>query len=344
MISTIIRLMEKGTLPDFVIRSGIKNLCKQRLEEELVADVEAQGERYHDFLQELKSSDIAIKTDKANDQHYEVPAEFYRLVLGDNFKYSGCLWNDETKSLSAAEASMLELYTQRGQFKDGQDILELGCGWGSLTLYLAKKYPNSHITTLSNSSSQRQFIEAKANEQGISNVTVITCDINDFSIDQTFDRVVSIEMFEHVRNYQQLFSSVAKWLKDDGKAFLHVFCHRYLMYPFEEEGDDNWMGKYFFSGGQMPAADTFLNFQQDLNLERRWLVNGQNYEKTANAWLENTDNNEAAILKVFSEVYGQEAAKLWLQRWRIFFMACAELFGYRDGNEWLIGHYLFHKS
>ena len=344
MIQAIIKMMEAGTLPDSVIRAGIRKLCKQRLEEEHINDIEAQSEQYQKFLGELKQSQIAIKTDKANEQHYEVPSEFYLKSLGKHLKYSGCLWQEGTPNLDQAEKEMLELYTQRGEFCDGQKILELGCGWGSLTLYLAEKYPASEITTLSNSSSQRQYIESQAESRGLSNIEVITVDINDFDTDKRFDRIVSIEMFEHVRNYQQLFDKVSSWLDSNGKLFLHVFCHRYLMYPFEEEGDDNWMGKYFFSGGQMPAADTFLNFQQELSLERRWLLSGQHYEKTANAWLDKTDNNAKEILSIFKKVYGEDNAKLWLQRWRIFFMACAELFGYRDGNEWLIGHYLFTKK
>ncbi|GAA4359215.1 cyclopropane-fatty-acyl-phospholipid synthase family protein [Kangiella marina] len=344
MIKSIINMMEAGTLPDSVIRAGIRKLCKQRLEEEHINDIEAQSEQYDRFLEELKSSDIAIKTDKANEQHYEVPAEFYQLSLGQYLKYSGCLWDKHTTDLSAAEKNMLELYTERGEFQDGQKVLELGCGWGSLTLYLAQKYPNSHITTLSNSSSQREFIESKASERGLTNIEVITVDINTFKTEQSFDRIVSIEMFEHVRNYQQLFDRMNQWLKDDGKIFIHIFCHRFLMYPFEEEGDDNWMGKYFFSGGQMPAADTFLNFLGDLRLDKRWLLSGEHYEKTSNAWLENTDKNKETILSVFEKVYGEKEAKIWLQRWRIFFMSCAELFGLNNGNEWLIGHYRFVKS
>ncbi|GAA4345320.1 SAM-dependent methyltransferase [Kangiella taiwanensis] len=344
MIKTIISMMESGTLPDTVIRAGIRKLCKQRLEEEHINDIEAQSEQYDRFLQELRRSDIAIKTDKANEQHYEVPADFYLLSLGEHLKYSGCLWDENTQTLSEAEENMLELYTKRGEFVDGQSILELGCGWGSLTLYLAKKYPNSQITTISNSSSQRQFIESKAKERGLSNIEVITVDINQFETDKTFDRIVSIEMFEHIRNYQQLFQRIEQWLNDEGKVFLHIFCHRYLMYPFEEEGDDNWMGKYFFSGGQMPAADTFLHFQGNLDLEKRWLLSGKHYEKTSNAWLENTDKNKDSILSVFEKVYGEKEAKIWLQRWRIFFMSCAELFGLHNGNEWLIAHYRFSKT
>ncbi|WP_068988607.1 SAM-dependent methyltransferase [Kangiella sediminilitoris] len=337
-------MMESGKLPDSIIRAGIRKLCEQRLDEEHVNDIEKQSEQYQRFLTELRKSQLAIKTDKANEQHYEVPAEFYLKALGKHLKYSGCLWTEQTKNLDEAEAEMLELYTQRGEFEDGQEILELGCGWGSLTLYLAAKYPESKITTLSNSNSQREYIEATAKERGLNNITVITVDINDFDTEERFDRIVSIEMFEHIRNYQHLFDNVSKWLKDSGKVFIHIFCHRYLMYPFEEEGDDNWMGKYFFSGGQMPAADTFLNFQQSLCLDERWLLSGQHYEKTSNAWLENMDKHTAEIITLFKTVYGESEAKIWLQRWRIFFMACAELFGYRNGNEWLIAHYRFVKK
>lgn len=344
MIKTIIGLMESGTLPDAVIRAGIRKLCKQRLVDEHVNNIEAQGKQYNQFLEELRRSDIAIKTDKANEQHYEVPADFYNLALGEHLKYSSCLWLEDTQDLSTAEQNMLELYTERGEFEDGQKILELGCGWGSLTLYLAEKYPNSSITALSNSSSQRAFILSRAEQRGLKNVDVITVDINEFNTEDTFDRIVSIEMFEHVRNYQQLFKRMEQWLADSGKCFIHIFCHRYLMYPFEEEGDDNWMGKYFFSGGQMPAADTFLNFQEGLVLDKRWLLSGQHYEKTSNAWLANTDHNKEAILTLFQKVYGDTEGKVWLQRWRIFFMSCAELFGLNNGNEWLVAHYRFTKS
>ncbi len=344
MIGQAIKLVEKGLMPDTLIRSGIRKLCKQRLMEEFADDCEAQSDRFGEFLQELKQSKIAIKTDEANQQHYEVPAEFYHYALGENLKYSSAYWGSETNSLTEAETAMLELYCQRGQFTDGQEVLELGCGWGSLTLYLASKYPNSRITGVSNSNSQREFILAKAKERNLNNIQIITCDINEFYPGKQHDRIVSIEMFEHVRNYQELFDKVSNWLKVDGKAFLHIFCHRFLMYPYTEDGDDNWMGRYFFSGGQMPAADTFLHFQEKLVLEQRWLLSGTHYERTSNAWLDNMDKHKEQIMPVFEECYGADFAKLWFQRWRIFFMACAELFGYANGNEWMIAHYLFNKK
>lgn len=344
MISQAIKLIEKGLVPDNLVRTGIRKLCQQRLEEEYAKDPEMQSQRYHDFWQELKQSHIAIKTDEANEQHYELPTEFFRHCLGKRFKYSSAYWNSTTNNLDDAEDLMLDIYTQRGQFQDGQDILELGCGWGSLTLYLAEKYPNSKITAISNSKTQKVHIDVEASKLGLNNIEIITQDINEFLTDNKFDRVISIEMFEHVRNYQELFHKVNGWLKDDGKLFVHIFCHQYLMYPYEEEGEDNWMGRFFFSGGQMPAADTFLLFQGDLKLQQRWLVNGQHYEKTSNAWLENMDKNKHKIIPIFEECYGQDFAKVWFQRWRVFYMACAELFGYAEGSEWLVGHYLFNKN
>ncbi len=338
----MIQWVEKGYLPDAVVRAGIRKLVRQRLKEECADDVEKQDLKYHQFLQEIKSSALAIETDKANEQHYEVDADFYQYALGARRKYSSCFYQGN-ESLDEAEENMLALYVERGEFVDGQDILELGCGWGSITLYLAEQFPGSRITGVSNSNSQRRYIMGQAKERGLDNVHILTCDINELLLNEQYDRVISIEMFEHVRNYENLFNNIADWLKDDGKMFVHVFCHRYLMYPFLAEGDDNWMGRYFFSGGQMPAADTFYHFQQRLKIERRWLNSGQHYEKTSNHWLENMDRHKANIMPVFERVYGAEA-RLWFQRWRIFFMSCAELFGYDQGQQWLVAHYLFSKQ
>ncbi len=343
MLAQAIKLIEKGLLPDTLVRSGIKRLCEQRLKEQYANDCEQQAEQYHQFWQGLKQSQIAIKTQQANEQHYEVPTEFFKYALGKNLKYSSCFWEQRISDLTQAEEKMLELYCERGNFSDGQKILELGCGWGSLSLYLAKKYPKSQILGISNSITQGQYITQQANLLGLNNLKIVTQDINQFDSVEEFDRIISIEMFEHVRNYQELFSKISSWLKSDGQLFLHVFCHRYLMYPYEEEGEDNWMGRYFFSGGQMPAADTFLLFQQDLQLDKRWLINGQHYEKTSNAWLANMDKHREEIMPIFEKTYGKDFAPVWFQRWRIFFMACAELFGYAKGNEWMVAHYRFVK-
>jgi cyclopropane-fatty-acyl-phospholipid synthase len=341
---SLIALAEAGKIPDTLIRWGIRRLLKQRLHEEFADDVERQSQRYRDLLAELRLSPIAIETEAANQQHYEVPAAFYRYALGKHLKYSSCYWDHETNNLDEAEAKMLAVSCERAELVDGQDVLELGCGWGSLTLWMAAHYPGSRITAVSNSNSQREYINGQARQRGLNNIEVITCDVNQLSLDRTFDRIVSVEMFEHMRNYDSLLNKVASWLRPGGKLFVHIFCHRYLAYPFETEGDDNWMGRYFFTGGMMPARDTLLHFQKQLSIECQWDVSGRHYQQTSEAWLNNMDNHKEAILQLFGETYGKTEAPLWVQRWRLFFMACAELFGYRGGNEWLVAHYRFAKT
>lgn len=338
-----IALAEQKLLPDFLIRRGIRNLLKQRLVDECANDVEQQNTRMQKLLENLRQSPIAIETAAANAQHYEVPAAFYRLALGKHLKYSSCYWQNATETLDEAEALMLALTTARADLQDGQQILELGCGWGSLTLWMAENLPNSRITAVSNSSSQREYILQQANLRNLTNIEVLTCDVNQLSLERQFDRIVSVEMFEHIRNYDKLLAKVASWLLPGGKLFVHIFCHRYLAYPFETEGDDNWMGKYFFTGGLMPARDTLLNFQQHLYLQQQWDLSGSHYQKTAEAWLQNMDKHDHQIRELFRLTYGEKQARVWQQRWRIFFMSCAELFGYKHGNEWLVAHYLLVK-
>ncbi len=339
----LIEMAEQRRLPDWLIRLGIRGLLRQRLAEEKAGDPQAASERKSELIAALRQSPIAIETEAANAQHYEVPSAFYRYALGPHFKYSGCWWDDQTKTLEDAEAAMLARYVERGEFANGQQILELGCGWGSLTLYLAKQFPDSQVTGVSNSHSQREFIEQQASERGLTNLRIITCDVNELTLDSQYDRIVSVEMFEHMRNYQRLLDKVGSWLRDDGKLLVHIFCHQTLLYPFETEGDDNWMGQYFFTGGVMPSVDTLLHFQDALQIDKYWLVSGTHYQRTAEAWLANTDKHAEEITTLFESVYGAGQGQLWLQRWRMFFMACAELFGYRGGNEWLVGHYLFNK-
>lgn len=338
----LISLCEQGYIPDHLARFGMRLLMRQRLREEF-QDAEQQFERYKQLLQTFSAGPIAIATDKANEQHYEVPAEFFKLSLGKHLKYSSCFWPADTTQLDAAEAAMLELTCQRAQLEPGMDILELGCGWGSVTLWMATNYPGTSITAVSNSASQKAHIIQQCEQRGLDNVRVITADINEFDIEQHFDRVVSVEMFEHVRNHHELMRRIARWLKPSGKLFVHIFCHRVLTYPFESEGEDNWMGRHFFTGGIMPSENYLLNFQHHLLLDEQWRLSGRHYAATANAWLAAMDKNRNRILAIFAEVYGESQAAIWFQRWRMFYMACAELFNFEGGNQWLVGHYRFAK-
>jgi cyclopropane-fatty-acyl-phospholipid synthase len=334
---------ERGLVPDALLRAGIRRLCAKRLAEEGAGGLGAVAARYQKRIDALKHSAVALHTDAANGQHYELPPRFFELCLGPKLKYSGCYYPTGTESLADAEDAMLELYGARAELADGQAILELGCGWGSLTLWMAHRFPRARITAVSNSGSQRRHIEAACAARGLHNVTVITADANVLELGSAqFDRCVSIEMFEHMRNYETLLSRIGLWLRPGGKLFVHIFAHRTLMYPFETEGEDDWMGRHFFTGGLMPASDTLLWFQDDLSIERRWHVDGTHYERTANHWLENQDAARDEIMTVLRGTYG-DAAGLWFQRWRMFWMACAELFGYAGGQEWLVAHYRFAK-
>jgi cyclopropane-fatty-acyl-phospholipid synthase len=339
-----INLSERGLMPDAVIRKGIRQLCQQRLNEINANDCEASGMRRELFFQNMATAQIAPLPEMANAQHYEVAAEFFNLVLGSNRKYSSCYWPTGVQNLNSAEEIALSETCLHADLKDHQAILELGCGWGSLSLWMAKSYPNSQITSVSNSQSQRKFIMAEAAKRGLNNLQVITCDMNHFVIDQTFDRIVSVEMFEHMRNYEVLFEKINRWLNPQGKFFMHIFCHRAIPYAFEVQGDDDWMSQYFFSGGFMPSDDTPSRFQKHLKLSKQWRWDGSHYEKTANAWLNNMDNHKEALTPILQACYGLDNTEIWRQRWRIFFMACAELFGFNHGQEWWVSHYLFEKS
>ena len=341
----LIELAEQGRLPDSMVRYGIRRLCKKRLKDEFIDHPEYQQDRYQKLIEELRTSPIAIETEAANTQHYEVATDFYLASLGKRLKYSCAFYPDTNTTLDQAEEEMLALYSKRAELDNDQRILELGCGWGSLTLWMAEKYPRSKITAISNSSTQKSYIDHLCRESGFDNVTVITADVNNLELESAqFDRVISIEMFEHMRNYRQLFERISNWLTSDGKLFIHIFAHRNVMYPFDVKSEQDWMSKYFFTGGLMPSIDTLLHFQEQLKIESRWLINGQHYQKTCNHWLEKTDKNKERIIDAFKENYTEKEAKLWFHRWRIFYMSCAELFGLDNGRQWLVAHYLFSNS
>ena len=339
----LIDLAERAILPDWLIRIGIRRLLATRLREEALKELRSPGEPLRQFVEELRRSPIAIATDAANVQHYEVPAEFFQRVLGPRLKYSSCLWSRPDTTLSEAEDAMLDLFCRRAQIEDGTQILELGCGWGSLCLWIAQHLPRCRILAVSNSSTQREFIESRCRELGLSGVEVITANVAEFATDRRFDRVVSVEMFEHVRNYEELLRRIAGWLKPGGRLMVHIFCHSRFAYPFETEGASNWMGRHFFTGGIMPSDDLLLHFQRDLVLEDRWRISGTHYARTLEAWLVRCDQQRTDLLGLFTAALGPNEGARQLQRWRIFFMACAELFAYHGGSEWFVSHYRFSK-
>jgi len=344
-----IDLCERGLIPDVLTRYGMRQLMAQRLVDEGRDDGELRSQRFNQFLADLRAAPIAIETKAANEQHYEVPASFFHKHLGPQLKYSCCLYPNGNETLAEAEQKMLELYAERAGLVDGMRMLDVGCGWGSLSTWLAQRYPNSQVVGLSNSHGQREFIQARAKERGLNNLTIYTGNIVhfDFEADQLgagFDRVLSIEMFEHMKNYGLLLEKISRWMKPDAKLFVHIFVHKLLGYHFEDKEKEDWMSRYFFTGGTMPSENLLMYFQDHLKMQQHWWVDGRHYEKTSNHWLAGMDANEAEIMEIFTKAYGSaHNAKLWFNRWRMFYMAVAEFFGYANGNEWGVGHYLFSR-
>lgn len=339
MIHTIIRWAELGRLPDFIIRQLIRTLLRARLRQEGTLPFHDRLATLLQFRDALHNEPIACATDTANEQHYEVPADLFQTFMGSHLKYSSGFWQQPDTTLEESEKKMLEITCQRAQLTDGQQILELGCGWGSLSLWMARTYPNATITAVSNSATQKAYIDA----QNMPNLTVITADMNTFQPDGQFDRVVSIEMFEHMRNWHQLLQHIDSWLLPNGALFIHIFVHRELAYLFDGKGGVNWMSEHFFKEGMMPAEQLLPLCNQHLVTEKIWRVNGTHYARTLRAWLEKIDQNRKAAHTILERGLGKHNAQLQFGRWRIFFMACEELFGFNGGNEWYVGHYRLKK-
>ncbi|MFW5736969.1 MAG: SAM-dependent methyltransferase [Halanaerobium sp.] len=349
------KLLARGTVPDFLLRRGIRRLIKKRIKKQNKLSVEERFEYLNNFIAQLKKQPIAVETEAANEQHYELPPQFFEKILGRNLKYSCCYWSDDLnykklkkqsdlqQRLDRAEDEMLELTVKRAQIKNGQNILELGCGWGSLSFYLAKKFPDSRIISISNSSLQIDYINKLAAQNKIDNLRAVKADINNFKTEAQFERVLSVEMFEHMRNYQKLLQKISGFLTAEGKLFVHIFSHQNYPFTYQDSKKTDWMARYFFSGGTMPSQDLLHYFSGNLNLQKQWAVSGSHYQKTLEAWLQIMDQKKEEIYPILESTYGQEQAEKWWNYWRLFFISSAEFFGYNDGDDWFISHYLFQK-
>lgn len=338
-MTDLLQLAEKGKMPDTAIRMGIRKLLRDRLKKEYEGDMERQLDKLYVLVDSMKSGPVAVATDTANEQHYEVPSELFETFMGPHMKYSCCFWPNAETTLGEAEEKMLELSVLRAELEDGMDILELGCGWGSLSLWMAQHFPNSKIVAVSNSRTQKQYIDAR----GFRNLEVITADMNVFETDRQFDRVVSVEMFEHMRNWTELLRRINAWLRPDGKLFMHIFVHRELAYLFNDSGTVNWMTEHFFKEGIMPCENLPFVLNEHMLVEHHWRISGNHYARTLRAWLDNFDRNREQAMDVLEKSYEKEEAAIHYGRWRIFFMASEELFGFKEGEEWYVAHYLFYK-
>ena len=335
MTRFLLSLAESGFIPDALIKIAARYISNRRLNEQ------SDDENKDKIISVLSRGVVAEKTHNANEQHYEVPPEFFNYVLGTNLKYS-CSLFDDADSLDDAEESMLKLYIDRADINDGHEVLDLGCGWGSFSLYVAERYPDINITSVSNSSDQIAYIKNEAHKKGLSNIKAFRMDVNNLELNKKFDRIVSIEMFEHLRNYKLILNYLNHALKPDGKLFIHIFCHKKLTYLYEMKNNFDWMTKYFFQGGIMPSKDIFQYFEDELEIINQWDINGNHYSKTCKAWLNNHYKNKKKILDIFEKHYDEP--KIWFNRWRIFFLSCEAFFALNNGREYFVAHYLFKKT
>ncbi|XP_066378757.1 (S)-coclaurine N-methyltransferase-like isoform X1 [Miscanthus floridulus] len=336
--------LERNLIPDAVTRRLTRLLLAQRLRQGYLPSAPLQLQQLLQFVRSVEEMPIAIETDTTKAQHYELPTAFFKLVLGRNLKYSSCYFPDDSSTLEDAEVAMIDLYCERSKLQDGQSILDVGCGWGSLSLYIAKKYRNCSVTGICNSTTQKAFIEEQCRENELSNVEIIVADISKFEMERSFDRIISIEMFEHMKNYKSLLKKISRWMKEDGLLFVHFFCHKTFPYHFEDKNDDDWITRYFFSGGTMPSANLLLYFQEDVSVVNHWLISGTHYARTSEEWLKRMDKSITSIRPIFEKTYGKESTTKWIAYWRTFFISVAELFGYNNGDEWMVAHYLFQKK
>jgi cyclopropane-fatty-acyl-phospholipid synthase len=343
-------LVETGRVPDWLIRWVLRVSFRIQIYRRNSQSLEKRSAEKKALIEKFKRSPIAIRTRDPNRQHYEVPSEFFQLVLGKWLKYSCCYWPEGVTTLDDAEEAMLDLTCRRAQLEDGMQVLDLGCGWGSLSLWIATRYPNCKVLAVSYSNTQREFIQNQSRLRGLSNITPMTADMADFESDRRFDhfprfdRVISVEMFEHMKNYQRLMRRISELLDADGKLFVHIFSHRENAREFDADDPKDWMAQTFFSGGTMPSDDLLLHFQRDLKIVDHWRIDGWHYQKTLRAWLEKLDSNKNAVRQIIAQTYGAANEALWLSNWRLFFLSCSVVWGLRGGREYLVSHYLFDHS